>query len=198
MNYKQKLGYTVLGAVIMLVGLGLGAIVSPPLIAQRNDVLDEIRCSSLTVVDKRGEPVVVIASNEEGNGMILYDQAGKDAAILHTKADGTTLSIYRPGGTRAASLVSNEDGGGLGLFDNEGEVAINAQVADKFGRFVQVYNAEGEGVITLGAFEEFDSNLITVRDQAGALAVVLDSTMLGNNATVYDTAGNIKWRTRKQ
>ena len=180
----------------MLVGLGLGAIVSPPLIAQSDGVFGEIRCSSLTVVDKRGEPAVIIESNEDGNGMILYDQAGKDAAILHTKDDGTTLSIYRPAGTRAASLVSNEDGGGLGLFDNEGEIAINTQVVDKVGRFVQVYNAEGKAALLLGAFEKYDSNLITLRDQAGALAVVLDSTILGNNVSVYDTSGNIKWRAR--
>ena len=34
MNLKQKCFYTALGAVIMLIGLGIGAIVSPPLIAQ--------------------------------------------------------------------------------------------------------------------------------------------------------------------
>ena len=33
MNCKQKFGYMVLGAVIMLIGLAVGAIVSPPLIA---------------------------------------------------------------------------------------------------------------------------------------------------------------------
>ena len=34
-----------LGAIIMLIGLTVGAIVSPPLIAQRNGVFDEIECS---------------------------------------------------------------------------------------------------------------------------------------------------------
>jgi hypothetical protein len=31
MNYKQKLGYTLLGAGIMLIGLAVGAIVAPPM-----------------------------------------------------------------------------------------------------------------------------------------------------------------------
>ena len=35
MNHKQKYFYTALGAFIMLTGMGVGAIVSPPLIAQR-------------------------------------------------------------------------------------------------------------------------------------------------------------------
>ena len=47
MNNKQKFGYTLLGALIMLIGIGVGAIVSPPLIAQRNAVFDEIVCNQL-------------------------------------------------------------------------------------------------------------------------------------------------------
>ena len=44
-----------LGAVIMLIGLMVGAIVSPPLIAQKDDVFGDIQCTKLTVpVDYRG------------------------------------------------------------------------------------------------------------------------------------------------
>lgn len=55
MNHKQKLGYMALGAGIMLVGLVIGAIVSPPLIAQRNGVFDKIVCREIEVVDKDSE-----------------------------------------------------------------------------------------------------------------------------------------------
>ena len=46
MNQKQKFGYTVLGALIMLVGIGVGSIVSPPLIAQRDGVFGELSVPS--------------------------------------------------------------------------------------------------------------------------------------------------------
>ena len=49
-----------LGAVIMLIGLAVGAIVSPPLIAQRNDVFGDIQCTGLTVVDKNGNKAIAL------------------------------------------------------------------------------------------------------------------------------------------
>ena len=59
MNQKQKCFYTALGALIMLFGLGAGALLGPPLIAQRKNVLDDLKCSSLTVVDAFGNPAIV-------------------------------------------------------------------------------------------------------------------------------------------
>ena len=38
MNYKQKIGYTLLGAGLMLVGLAVGVIVSPRLLSPSNVV----------------------------------------------------------------------------------------------------------------------------------------------------------------
>ena len=80
MNHKQKLGYTVLGTVTMLIGLGVGAIVSPPLIAQRNGVFDEIECSKLTVVDKTGKPAVLLATSGTGSSVTVFDKSGIPAA----------------------------------------------------------------------------------------------------------------------
>ena len=52
-----------LGAVIMLIGLAVGAIVSPPLIAHGGagviGVLGEIVCTGLTVIDKNGNKVLL-------------------------------------------------------------------------------------------------------------------------------------------
>ena len=60
MNYKQKLGYTCLGAAIMLIGIGVGSIVSPPLIAQRNGVFDEVNCSRLSIFDESKREVITL------------------------------------------------------------------------------------------------------------------------------------------
>ena len=70
MNYRQKLGYTVLGAVIMLVGLNVGSILSPSLVAQNNGVFDEIECSVLRVINKNGNPAILLGSVEEDMNVI--------------------------------------------------------------------------------------------------------------------------------
>ena len=66
MNRQQKLGYMVLGAVIMAVGIGLGAVVSPPLIAHRNGVFDEVVCGKLTVVNEKGIGEIVYCHRKLG------------------------------------------------------------------------------------------------------------------------------------
>ena len=178
----------------MLVGLGLGAIVSPPLIAQKYNLFDEIRCTKLTVVDKHDKPAIIVSSDgESGNGIILFNQAGKEAAVLHTKGDRHSLSIYNQVGTLAVSLGSSEKGSDLTLFNDEGEMAITSLVIKGLGRVVQVYNEEGEGAITLSSLSEFGSNNISVRDKAGDPAIGLDSNILGNSVSVYDKAGNKSW-----
>lgn len=70
MNNKQKFSYTLLGAVIMLIGIGVGTIVSPPLIAQRDAVFGEIVCNQLKVVDKYGKEAVLLVAREIANGAL--------------------------------------------------------------------------------------------------------------------------------
>ena len=57
MNNGQKFRYMILGAIIMLVGIGVGSIISPPLIAQK--AAGEIVCTKLTVVDETGQPAII-------------------------------------------------------------------------------------------------------------------------------------------
>ena len=72
----------VLGAVIMLIGLAVGAIVSPPLVAQRNGVFDDIVCSKLTVVDK------IVCREIE-----VVDQDGTPAIVLEAEEWGNEISV---------------------------------------------------------------------------------------------------------
>ena len=66
MNTPQKMKYTALGAVIMLIGMGVGSTLTPPLIAQRNSVFDTITCRTLKVVDKVGKEKVALIAYENG------------------------------------------------------------------------------------------------------------------------------------
>ena len=170
MNYKQKLGYIVLGAVIMLVGLGLGTIVSPPLIAQKDGALDEIQCSKLTVVDKAGQPAIVMGTDEESrNTITLFNQAGKEVVHLYAAKQQTSVKISRPSGTQAIHLFGAKRLGAIVLDDDAGKAAVSLSVAHKVTRGVLLFDEEGESAVTL------------------------TSNILGNNVTVYDSAGNKKW-----
>ena len=82
MNQKQRFGYTTLGAVIMLVGIGMVSIVSPPLIAQRDGVFGEIECTKLRVVDKAGKTAVRLSADENGNHVTVVDKMGKTSGYV--------------------------------------------------------------------------------------------------------------------
>ena len=55
MNYKQKLGYTLLGAGIMALGIIIGQAITPDIEAQSNGVFDKITCRGIEVVDENGK-----------------------------------------------------------------------------------------------------------------------------------------------
>ena len=89
MNHKQKLGYTVLGAVIMLVGIGVGAIVTPPLVAQGRDrVFDTIMCNALVVVDEAGTHRIVMGT-EGGAGIEIYNARQEIKVTLADAEEGS-------------------------------------------------------------------------------------------------------------
>lgn len=94
MSNKQKLGYMIIGALIMLIGIGLGAIVSPPLIAQRNEVFDEIQCATIRIVDKKGKTAIFLDSSEHENHIKVYDKAGKTAILLDSTEHGNNVEVY--------------------------------------------------------------------------------------------------------
>lgn len=103
MNYKQKLGYTALGAMIMLVGLGVGSIISPPLVAKNNGVFDEITCSKLTVKDELAgsskQAAIVLESSPDGNTITIFDKWSKprEAIRLHGGTIESDISLYFDG-----------------------------------------------------------------------------------------------------
>ncbi len=94
MKKKVSVRDMVLGAGIMLVGLGIGAIVSPPLIAQRYGVFGEIQCTRLTVVDESGNKAIVLAGGDGGeyeeNHLSIYYPQGEEGIRLGCFEPGTS------------------------------------------------------------------------------------------------------------
>ena len=171
MNHKQKLGYTVLVAVIMLVGLGLGAIVSPPLIAQRDGADDEIVCRKIVVVDENGTPGIILAADEKANGVLLANKLGKNAILLYSGEDGTSA---------------------INVFNEKEENVIGLMSFPKSITVINVNNESGKDAISLSSSPI--GNQVVVSDKAGEDAIELQaSILLGNLAKISDEEGNVSW-----
>ena len=151
-----------LGAAIMLIGLAVGTIVSPPLGAQRNGVFDEIQCTKLTVVDNMGKPAVRLGSYENwGNGVIVYNKQGKGAVRLRSNALGNGVVVYNKQEEPSVVLASDEESNVIAIVD-----------------FVRTSQNMGKSAVVLGSDEE--SNEVVVYNRQGKEAVKLRSSELGN------------------
>ena len=169
MNHKQKCVYTVLGALIMLIGMGIGAIICPPLIAQREDVLGDLKCTSLTVVDMDGNPVIILRTDETlGNGIVLHN----------------------PQGTPAVLLVADETGNSVAVADKSGEPAVLLRTSELANRVI-VRNPSGNDGIRLSAGKV--TNRITVYNPEEANAVQLYADDVANRVTIHNQVGIISW-----
>lgn len=91
MNYKQKLGYIVLGAAMTLVGMVV-SVFSPSLNAQRHT--EYIMCKGLTVVDGKRNKAIRLMVGENRNYIIVYDKTGKKAVGLHTDGTGNGVVVF--------------------------------------------------------------------------------------------------------
>ena len=169
MNHKQKCFYTALGAVIMLIGMGVGAILCSPLIAQRTDGLGDLKCSSLTVVDALGEPAIVLRTDETlGNGIVLYN----------------------PSGIPAGLFVADDTGNSVAVTEKSGEPAVLLRTSDLAHRVI-VRNPSGKDGVRLSAGKV--ANRVTVYNKAEANAVQLYADEVSNRVSVHNQVGIIRW-----
>ena len=169
MNQKQKCFYTALGAVIMLIGMGIGAMVSPPLIAQRGDVLGEIQCTGLTVVDASGEPAIILRTDESlGNGIV----------------------IHNPAGTPAVLFVADDTGNSVAVTDKSGEPAVLLRTSELANRVI-VRNPKGNDGVRLSAGKV--ANRVTVYNPEETNAVMLYADEVAHRVTVHNQVGIIRW-----
>ena len=135
-----------LGAAIMLIGLAVGAIVSPPLVAQRNGVFDEIQCRGLQVVDENGNEAIVLTSAEKANVVAVFDKQGKVAIGLASMEEVNTVTVS----------------------DKQGEVAIDLSVltVTEPVNSIGIRDAAGNEAIRMSAVDSSNSNHIGIYDKA--------------------------------
>ena len=148
MKRKVCVRSMVLGAVIMLFGLAVGAIVSPPLVAQRvivaqNREFDDVQCKRLTVVDENGNEAIVLEAGKVSNLITINAKYGKGTIFIN---------------------ASEELGSGIAIFGEDGKGGLLIGAYDE-GNVIQI-NDKYKGGVFLGTDEESNSN-IGILDVAG-------------------------------
>ena len=192
MKRKVCVRSMVLGAVIMLIGLAVGAIVSPPLIAQRNGVFDEIQCSRLKVVSRWDESMVDIGSN----AIIGYDGEGEQAILIGVRVfpggDDTNIILHRQG-KLAYWLQAGKNSNTIQLYNQTGKEGLLLLAGDKHNG-VSLLSKEEKDALTLSTSHEY-GNRISVLDKEGNDGILLRSAseFWKNEILIFDEADNIGW-----
>ena len=120
MNMRQKVGYTLLGAVIMFIGCTAGQIVSTPVTAQQ-EVFGNIVCTGLTVVDEQGKLVAIIDSDSFSRAIRLFDKEGEWAVRLVNHDNLGNWATVFDNGTRAVSISALKYlGGNVSFYGKDG------------------------------------------------------------------------------
>ena len=187
MNYKQKLGYTLLGAGIMALGITIGQFITPNIEAQSNGVFDKITCRELEVVDAKGNKAIALFSDADFTRLIVYNPQGKQGIKLESGGWGNYVIVFedqddekegvslagtseenyvivrnfRRSERAAAKLISKEDISSVEVLDKNGDlVAWLARLAPAHldgASSIGVID-QTRGIIRLGEKDErFDS-----------------------------------------
>ena len=166
MNHKEKLGYTLLGAGIMAVGITIGQFITPSIEAQNNGVFDKIFCRELEVVDGVGNRMIILGSEARGNAVIVMDKQGSPALTLKNTREGNAVIVYDERGLPAATLGSTPESNMVIVTDRR----------------------TGNPGVRIGATKG-GGNLVAVSDKTGGPAVILSSVPKGNGISVYAKSG---------
>ena len=113
MNYKQKFGYITLGAAITVIGMVVGSVIAPPLVAQHNGVFDEVKCRQLIVVDEVGNREILLSNR----GISIFNKAGKFAIGMVSAHDSNSISTFDKDGNVAIALTTNQASNVIAISD---------------------------------------------------------------------------------
>ena len=183
MNTKQKLGYTMLGAVIMLVGMSVGSILSPTLIAQNNGVFDEIQCTKLTVVNELGEERIRIDAPGNFASFRMFDGDDTPFSLLHSDNHVYMSLNSDPSSDFASSLDLSATNNGSSIELNMGRHEMDLSCYSD-GAFMGLKDTATDQIF----FVEFDTTentprLVLAEDDTG---IVIRSSKKNPGITIAD------------
>ena len=176
MNFKQKLVYIGLGALLVtigyilagsewklsLFGLGGSSLAMGCMMASVG-VREKMVCRRLEIVDAAGKMVAFIDSDEDGGRVYTYDKDGKGGVFVGSDEDGGHVYIRDKDGKPAVSVGSDEDGGYVYTYGKDGE-GFASLGNDSFGGCVVAKSEDGTSVASLGITTSKPNLRLTGRD----------------------------------
>lgn len=181
MHFKQKLAYMAIGCLFTLAGyflatLGAGGFNPQAASAQDTEkqVIDEIVCRKLRVVNPDGKTVAIL-EERIGGILLLRNEAGKDTFVaagevgtmyLYNKSGkktfmasgfGSSLNLYHRGGEKVVSVFASEDGGELSINNKAGKAVVTAVALSEGDGTLAIYNRSREIAIIAETGVDSDS-----------------------------------------
>ena len=200
MNFKQKLTYMLIGSLFTLAGYffaSLGGSALQTTHAQQNEkeVIDEIVCRKIKIVNETGKLRAVVGYNDNGGLVVISNNEGRRVVDLSVTQGSTHLgivggegevSIYRNAGDprvkpiRTVSLGTDSYGNGTvevynkaGLFSG----VMGGIASPKDGRFgVAVYHRDVENLQlseVAGMFAGENGGFVKIANNAGKRVVTM-------------------------
>ena len=183
MYFKQKLAYMGLGRLFTIIGYMLASLGGDVDVQAQEDksepnVVDEIVCRTLRVVNADGKSTVWIGTDLGGGGyMHVFHPNGE----LATAISGGAMYVYHPNRTGVVSISTDSNGGYMDIRHASGERVIEMGIneSSKEG-LVQVWRKDQKGAIQLSADK-----------YGGYMAIFNKGSQNVIQASVGDTGGGI-------
>ena len=166
MNHKMKLGYTLLGAGIMALGIIIGQFVTPDIEAQNNGVFDKVVCRELEVVDKAGLVGVRLIANDKVNRVGVFDKLGAIAVAVASFEGMNGIVVNNLQGNAGILLASEEKGNSVDVHTPEGDKVGVRLFCAEVANGIQLTEQAGEESMQLFA-GEVRAPFIIITDRTG-------------------------------
>ena len=150
MTYKQKMISMILGAVIILIIVGIWSIV-PRLFNEQKERFDDIECSRLEVVDKEGKRVGLLTTSERARSSYISSKSQEHALILRNISGynlgemSNIMSVsHQPKKKKPAIELTTIGQPTINLYNSTDTEAITVFTLGRiFGSHLVIYDKEG-------------------------------------------------------
>ena len=180
MNFKQKLAYMAIGCVFTLAGYFLATLGSREFnlrTASGQDntkqVIDEIVCRNLKIVNDQGNTVVSLEPVLNGGSLSIYNDAGKNVV--------------------SASPLSLDGNGNLLVCDKDG-IPVSGMFADNTGGSISILKIQNERVKEVATLsgDEIVCQKLRVVNPDGKTIAILGESLTGSGGYLYINNTNDK------
>ena len=164
MNFKQKLGYMVIGCLFTILGFLIATLANnlpQDTYAQENgkEVIDEIVCKKIKVINRFGRTMVEIKGSDYGGGRITLHNGHGEAITLIQPA---MYKVYgRPGmpdrnteeGEELLSITPTRIAISGFRWDGKPAVSLGATLVEGVG-YINVYGEKGKDLVSISAVKD--------------------------------------------